>query len=62
MESLGAERIYPYGEGNAEGNHTEDDFNEWKKRFWQVVIRYYQSKNPNHEKNIEHSEGKRSRI
>jgi sulfite reductase alpha subunit-like flavoprotein len=30
LEELGAERIYKYGEGNAEGNHTEDDFNEWK--------------------------------
>ncbi len=41
LEELGAERIYKYGEGNAEGNHTEDDFNEWRKDFWKEVIDFY---------------------
>ena len=41
LEELGAERIYKYGEGNAEGNHTEDDFNEWRKDFWKEIIDYY---------------------
>lgn len=34
LEELGAERIYKYGEANAEGNKTEDDFNEWKANIW----------------------------
>jgi hypothetical protein len=34
LEELGAERVYKYGEGNAEGNHTEDDFNAWKNELW----------------------------
>ena len=41
LAELGAERIYKYGEGNAEGNHTEDDFNEWRKNFWQEILDYY---------------------
>ncbi len=41
LEELGAERIYKYGEGNAEGNKTEDDFNEWRKDFWSEVLAYY---------------------
>ena len=42
LEELGAERIYKYGEGNAEGNHTEDDFNEWKAEIWAQIFKYYQ--------------------
>src|ERR1700733_13124422 len=34
LEAFGGERIYKYGEGNAEGNKTEDDFNEWKADLW----------------------------
>lgn len=30
MSEMGGERVYIYGEGNAEGNKTEDDFNRWK--------------------------------
>ena len=41
METFGGERISKYGEGNAEGTHTEDDFNEWKKQLWVEVIEYY---------------------
>jgi NADPH-ferrihemoprotein reductase len=41
LEELGAERIYKYGEGNAEGNKTEDDFNEWRKDFWKELLDYY---------------------
>ena len=41
LEELGAERIYKYGEGNAEGSKTEDDFNEWKAEFWTDIFRYY---------------------
>ena len=42
LEELGAERIYKYGEGNAEGSKTEDDFNEWKAEIWTDVFKYYQ--------------------
>jgi NADPH-ferrihemoprotein reductase len=41
LEELGAERIYKYGEGNAEGNHTEDDFNAWKTGIWEELIAYF---------------------
>jgi NADPH-ferrihemoprotein reductase len=41
LELLGGERIYKYGEGNAEGNHTEDNFNEWKAEFWVELIKHY---------------------
>jgi NADPH-ferrihemoprotein reductase len=41
LEELGGERVYKYGEGNAEGNHTEDNFNEWKSSLWQELIQYY---------------------
>ena len=41
FEELGAERIYKYGEGNAEGNKTEDDFNDWRKSFWGEILAYY---------------------
>ena len=44
LTTLGAERIYKVGEGNAEGNHTEDDFNEWKKTLWRDLFLYYKSK------------------
>lgn len=43
MEKLGGNRIYKFGVANAEGNHTEDDFNEWKKGFWRGIFRYYES-------------------
>jgi NADPH-ferrihemoprotein reductase len=39
FEELGGERIFKYGEGNAEGNKTEDDFNEWKSNFWNICTR-----------------------
>ena len=42
FEELGGERVYKYGEGNAEGNHTEDDFNEWKAEIWLQLFKYYQ--------------------
>ena len=41
LAELGAERIYKYGEGNAEGNKTEDDFNEWKLELWKEVLDFY---------------------
>lgn len=41
FEESGAERIYKYGEGNAEGNKTEDDFNEWRKNFWKDILDHY---------------------
>ena len=46
LEELGAERIYKYGEGNAEGNKTEgnkteDDFNEWKPDIWKEIFDVY---------------------
>ena len=41
MAELGAERVYKYGEGNAEGNHTEDDFNEWKADLWSELCQFY---------------------
>jgi sulfite reductase alpha subunit-like flavoprotein len=44
MEELGAERVFKYGEGNAEGNHTEDDFNEWKADLWSELAKYYSEK------------------
>ncbi len=50
MEELGAERIYKYGEGNAEGNHTEDDFNLWKANLWPQLIQYYASRQTEQEK------------
>lgn len=45
FEELGAERVYKYGEGNAEGNHTEDDFNDWKADIWSELMKHY-SKQP----------------
>jgi NADPH-ferrihemoprotein reductase len=41
FEELGGERIFKYGEGNAEGNKTEDDFNEWKSNFWRDIFDFY---------------------
>ena len=41
LEELGGERIYKYGEGNAEGNKTEDDFNEWKADIWKEIFDFY---------------------
>ena len=41
LAELGAERIYKYGEGNAEGNKTEDDFNEWKLDLWKEICDEY---------------------
>ena len=41
FEELGAERIFKYGEGNAEGNKTEDDFNDWRKNFWVEILDHY---------------------
>ena len=46
FEKLGGERLYRLGEANAEGNHTEDDFNEWKKGLWRAVFKYYADKLP----------------
>jgi len=47
LEELGGERVYKYGEGNAEGNKTEDDFNEWKADLWSELFKYYESRNTN---------------
>lgn len=44
FEELGGERIYKYGEGNADGNKTEDNFNEWKLELWNEIINYYSSR------------------
>lgn len=44
FEELGGERIFKYGEGNAENNKTEDDFNEWKCLIWKEIVEYYQNK------------------
>ena len=41
LEELGGERIYKYGEGNAEGNKTEDDFNDWKCNLWKEIFEVY---------------------
>lgn len=41
FQAFGGERIYKYGEGNAEGNKTEDDFNEWKAEIWKELFDYY---------------------
>jgi NADPH-ferrihemoprotein reductase len=41
LEELGATRAYRYGEGNAEGNKTEDDFNTWKLALWEELVQYY---------------------
>lgn len=46
LEEMGASRAYKYGEGNAEGNHTEDDFIEWKQQLWADLIKYYKEKEP----------------
>jgi sulfite reductase alpha subunit-like flavoprotein len=43
MEEMGATRVYRYGEGNAEGNKTEDDFNAWKLALWEELVQYYES-------------------
>jgi hypothetical protein len=42
LAELGAERVYKYGEGNAEGNKTEDDFNEWKAEMWKDMFKFYE--------------------
>jgi sulfite reductase alpha subunit-like flavoprotein len=44
FEIFGAERVFKYGEGNAEGNKTEDDFNEWKADIWKELIDFYASR------------------
>ena len=44
FEVFGGERIYKYGEGNAEGNHTEDDFNEWKADLWKELAEYFEKR------------------
>lgn len=41
LVKFGAERVFEYGEGNAEGNHTEDDFNKWKKKLWRTICEHY---------------------
>lgn len=41
LEELGGERIYKYGEGNSEGNKTEDDFNDWRRLLWKELMEYY---------------------
>jgi NADPH-ferrihemoprotein reductase len=43
FEELGATRVFKYGEGNAEGNKTEDDFNTWKGDIWSDLVTLYQS-------------------
>jgi NADPH-ferrihemoprotein reductase len=40
LEKLGAERIFPYGEGDANAN-MEEDFNTWKKNIWGVFKRRF---------------------
>jgi len=50
FEKMGAQRIYKYGEGNAESNSTEDDFNEWKKDFWGTITEHYKSLQTEEEK------------
>jgi NADPH-ferrihemoprotein reductase len=45
LEELGGERVYKYGEANAEGNKTEDNFNEWKADMWSELAEFYK-KNP----------------
>ncbi|CDW71895.1 nadph--cytochrome p450 reductase [Stylonychia lemnae] len=52
LEELGGERIYRYGEGNAEGNKTEDDFNEWRKYLWKELMEYYDKNQTQEEKQI----------
>ncbi len=43
LSTLGGERIYKYGEGNAEKNKTEDDFIDWKMCLWKDMAKYYAS-------------------
>ena len=43
LEELGARRVFRYGEGNAEGNKTEDEFNAWKVSLWEELADYYTS-------------------
>jgi NADPH-ferrihemoprotein reductase len=42
LEELGGERVFKYGEGDANNNKTEDDFNEWKANIWCDLFKYYQ--------------------
>ena len=44
LEAFGGERVFKYGEANAEGNKTEDDFNEWKAEIWKELFEYYDAK------------------
>jgi len=52
LGELGGERIYKYGEGNAEGNLTEDDFNEWKADMWRDIFQHYAALGPLEENKI----------
>ena len=52
FEELGGEKLYKYGEANAEGNKTEDDFNEWKFNLWKEVFDYYHINETLEEKQI----------
>jgi len=41
---LGAENVFKYGEGNSDGNKTEDEFNVWKQDLWRELAEYYRSR------------------
>ena len=37
LESFGAKRVYPYGEGDDDGT-LETDFDQWKSELWPALV------------------------
>lgn len=42
FEQLGATRIFELGAANAEHHTTEDDFDNWRARFWPALIDFFE--------------------
>ena len=38
LESFGAKRVYPYGEGDDDGT-LDADFDQWKSELWPALIK-----------------------
>ena len=45
--NLGAKRVHQMGEGNSEGQLTEEQFEEWKNKLWENVAMAFEKINPN---------------
>jgi sulfite reductase alpha subunit-like flavoprotein len=52
MEKLGAERILEMGVANAEHHTTEDDFENWRNKFWPTITEHFASNQTELEKEV----------